>query len=181
VKIDATRGALTVFTFKEGFLSPVAHDLELQVQRFAVEIDEAKGEVDVRIDASSLLVRGAVRNGRLDTQALSQADRRTIAETIRKDVLKAGRHPEIRYTGRLRGPAGHRLELAGSLTLVGVTRPLSVSAERHGRSGEHCEGEVVLHQPDFGIRPYSAMLGALKIRPDVFVRFSLPLGTAALV
>ena len=30
------------------------------------------------------------------------------------------------------------------------------------------------HQPDFGITPYSAMLGALKIKPDVGFRIVAP-------
>jgi len=34
--------------------------------------------------------------------------------------------------------------------------------------------EVPIHQPDFGIKPYSAMLGALKVKPDLVVRCSVP-------
>jgi hypothetical protein len=33
---------------------------------------------------------------------------------------------------------------------------------------------VALHQPDFGIRPYRAMLGALKVKAGVVVRASIP-------
>jgi len=32
-----------------------------------------------------------------------------------------------------------------------------------------------LHQPDFGIRPYSAMLGTLRVDADVVVRVVIPL------
>jgi hypothetical protein len=34
--------------------------------------------------------------------------------------------------------------------------------------------EVKIHQPDFGIKPYTAALGALKVKPDVLVRVSVP-------
>jgi hypothetical protein len=44
------------------------------------------------------------------------------------------------------------------------------------KEGDDVVGEVTLHQPDYGIKPYSAMLGTLKIRPDVKVRIRLPLG-----
>jgi hypothetical protein len=40
--------------------------------------------------------------------------------------------------------------------------------------GSHFVAQVVLHQPDFGIKPYSAMLGALRIRPDVRIELSVP-------
>jgi hypothetical protein len=33
---------------------------------------------------------------------------------------------------------------------------------------------VRLHQPDLGIKPYSAMLGTLKIQPGVAVEISVP-------
>ena len=36
-----------------------------------------------------------------------------------------------------------------------------------------------LHQPDYGIMPYSAMLGALKVQPKVKVVFSAPAPDAA--
>ncbi len=34
--------------------------------------------------------------------------------------------------------------------------------------------EVRLQQPDFGIRPYRAMLGTLRVQPDVLIRMSVP-------
>jgi hypothetical protein len=34
--------------------------------------------------------------------------------------------------------------------------------------------EIKLHQPDFGIKPFTAALGALKVKPDVVVRVSVP-------
>ena len=44
--------------------------------------------------------------------------------------------------------------------------------------GQYHEGrlvaEVRLHQPDFGITPYRALLGALRVRADVLVSLSIP-------
>jgi hypothetical protein len=34
--------------------------------------------------------------------------------------------------------------------------------------------ELKLHQPDFGIKPFSAALGALRVKPDVMIRVSVP-------
>ena len=41
-------------------------------------------------------------------------------------------------------------------------------------------GFASVHQPDFGIRPYSAMLGTLRGQADVSVRVVLP-GAASTV
>jgi len=64
---------------------------------------------------------------------------------------------------------GYRVE--GRLTLHGTERGITLLARRRG---ERLEAEVSLHQPDFGIRPFKAFGGALKVRPDVVVRVSLP-------
>jgi hypothetical protein len=40
--------------------------------------------------------------------------------------------------------------------------------------GDRWVAEVTVHQPDFGLKPYTAALGALKVKPDVIVRVSVP-------
>ena len=63
-------------------------------------------------------------------------------------------------------------EVTGKLTLHGITRDVRLSVTQ---DGERRVGELRLDQRDFGIKPYSALLGALKIQPHVLVRVSLPL------
>jgi hypothetical protein len=41
-------------------------------------------------------------------------------------------------------------------------------------AGDRYTAELKLHQPDFGIKPYTAAFGALKVKPDVLVRVSVP-------
>jgi hypothetical protein len=36
-----------------------------------------------------------------------------------------------------------------------------------------------VHQPDFGIRPYTAFLGTLKVKPDVEIQILVPWPIAA--
>ena len=59
--------------------------------------------------------------------------------------------------------------ITGELSLHGVTRPLAITA-RH--VGDRWVADVPLHQPDFGIKPFSAFLGSLRVKPDVRVRIS---------
>jgi hypothetical protein len=40
--------------------------------------------------------------------------------------------------------------------------------------GDRWVTDLKLHQPDFGIKPFSAALGALKVKPDVIIRVSVP-------
>jgi polyisoprenoid-binding protein YceI len=86
-------------------------------------------------------------------------------------VLRASRFPDIRFASTAASRRVDGYDVEGTLTLTGVSRPVTVEVRR---DGERLVAEVLVHQPAFGIRPYSAMLGALKVRADVLVRVSVP-------
>ncbi|WP_242355546.1 MULTISPECIES: YceI family protein [unclassified Anaeromyxobacter] len=167
---DAAR--CEVLTFREGALSAFAHDLLLRVTAFELVVDPVVPSVAARLDPASLRVVGAMRDGRPLAGALRATDAREIEEAIAATVLRARRFPDIRFasTGVSRRDGGG-YDVRGALTLVGVTRPIEVAVSR---DGERLVAEVPLHQPAFGVRPYSAMLGTLRVKPDVLVRLSVP-------
>ncbi len=160
-----------VFTFKQGLLSPVAHDLRLRVGRFRVELDDEKTQVSARFDPSSLVVDSPMKGGVEDPSALSTADKHKIAQQIREHVLHVAVHPSIEFRShRLSARADGGYDVDGELTLHGVTRPLRCQTRLvTGRQ----ELELTLHQPDFGIEPFSALLGTLKLQSDVKVKLVL--------
>lgn len=168
---DATTAECLVFTFKEGMLSAVAHDLRIRVGRLSVTIDEAAGSVSATFFADSLRVDCAMKAGREDHGALRPGHKREIEGNIVDDVLHARRHPEISFRSTRVEGEGDERRVHGTLSLHGVQRPLQATARRQGG---RWVTEVELHQPDFGIKPYSAMLGTLRIRPAVRVRLSVP-------
>jgi YceI-like domain len=168
---DATTATCHVFTFKEGMLSAVAHDLRIRVERLTIAIDEQAGTVEARFFASSLRVDSAMKAGHEDHGALGDRNKREIADNIVDDVLHADRHPEIVFRSNKVEGTGDERRIEGTLALHGTERPLRVTARR---TAGRWVAEVELHQPDFGIRPYSAMLGTLKVKPTVRVRVSVP-------
>lgn len=155
-----------VFTFKHGLLSAVAHDLKLRATSFEVEVDEEHRRVRAKFDPASLRVVAAMRDGNENPSALSAHDRGVIEANIRDAVLHPSRFKELRFESTaITGDA-----ITGELTLHGVTRKVS------GRWRETPEGRVAefeLHQPDFGVAPFKAMMGTLKIQPAVKVRVLL--------
>lgn len=168
---DASSAECLVFTYKDGLLSAVAHDLEIRVERFDVDIDDATLAVRARFDAGSLKVAGALRDGALAPDALSESDRQKIERTIADEVLHVREYPEIVFASSAVTPEGEGHRIAGTLTLHGKARPIAFVAQPEG---DRMVAVVRLHQPDFGIKPYSALLGTLKIKPDVTVRCSVP-------
>lgn len=157
---------IRLFTQREGALGAFGHDLEIAVTAFRIELDEANKHVDARMEANSLKVLHALTDGRPDVEALGPHDKAEIEAHIR-DVLHSARFPEIRFVGRADG-AG---DLTGELTLHGETHPVRIAWHEADHSRV---AEVTFDHRDFGIRPYRAMLGALRVRPQVRVRVVLP-------
>ena len=151
-----------VYTYKEGLFSKLAHDLRFTVGRF--EITARGTELTARFDVSSLRVDGSIRDGRLDRGELSESDRQKIRDNM-LDVLRARDHGEVRFVGRTssREPP---FAVEGDLTLSGVTRPLSFLLLMRG---DRLLADVELTPSLFGIRPFRALAGALRVQDRVRV------------
>lgn len=160
-KLDASNAKCHVFTYKEGLLSSVAHDLELELTKFSIEIDSEKKSLRATFDPGSLEVIRAVG------ATISDDDKETIEKNAREDVLQVKRYPNASFVSTEITPQGVR----GKLTLHGTERDVVVS---YKTDGGQWIAEVRLHQPDFGIKPFSAMLGTLRVKPDVLVRITAP-------
>ena len=152
-----------VYTYKEGLLSAVAHDLELRVTDYWIDWDSTSGRIEAEFDA------GSIRVVRTMSGTVSEGDKEKIEKNIVSDVLRTKKFPRIRCVAvKAKEPA-----FGCELTLCGTTRSIAVQM-RAARSG--WEAESLLHQPDFGIKPFTAMLGAIKIKPDVRVLVRVPAG-----
>lgn len=158
-----------VYTFKEGVLSNFAHDLKLEATEFEIEVSPTL--VRGQFAAGSLRVVSALANGLEAPQLLSPRDKRKIEQTIRETVLQATQFDRVHFQSERVALAPERCEIDGHLTLRGVTRRVALLAERRGQM---LWATTLLHQPTFGIAPYSAMMGALRVQPNVRVELALP-------
>lgn len=160
-------GRVEVYTYKEGLLGRAAHDLRLTVHGFSIE--GTPEHVEARFDIRSFRVDGAMRDGRLDERALGERDKREILENVREKILHADR--PLRFEGRAEAEGGgYRVE--GELEMAGERRALSLSLDR---AGDRLQGEVELTPSRWGIKPFKALMGAIKLQDRVRVRFELPL------
>jgi polyisoprenoid-binding protein YceI len=175
--LDPAASTLEVWTYKEGLLSRVAHDLCLRATDWSAELQLEEERFTVRVDvaAAGLRVQGQVQRGAVTP--LKASDHRDIEANMRgKKVLAADVHPRVVYVAEGgAAPRGEPFMAAGKLTLRGRTRDLPARVTIRDVEGGVVEvtGEVELLQSSFGIKPYSAMLGALKIKDTVRITFSL--------
>jgi polyisoprenoid-binding protein YceI len=171
IQYDASTAQCVVYSFKEGLLSKLAHDLKHRVTRFSVRVDEQTREIEAEIDAQSLRVECVMNDGVESKNGLSEDDKRKIEGQMIEDVLNARKHPMIRFKSTAVVERPDALEIQGVLELNDHRRPVTTLARR---VNGHYVAQLTINQPDFAITPYSAMMGTLKIKPEVLVRLHVP-------
>jgi polyisoprenoid-binding protein YceI len=159
-------GTLSVRTSRTGAAAKAGHNLLIQVTAWQATVEAGEDPAQTRIvlgaDATSL----RVLDGTGGMQALGDDDKASIEETIDEDVLKR-QAIEFRSTVVRTAPDGSGLRVDGELTLVGEVRPITVdlTIDEDGR----LTGTTVVKQTDWGITPYSALFGSLKVVDEVEV------------
>jgi polyisoprenoid-binding protein YceI len=169
-KFNESQAECLVFTFKDGLLSKMAHDLKVRVTR--LQVDVTPSAVHAEFDLQSLRVVVAMKDGQENPESLSDADKAKIADQIGKEVLHSSEHPSAVFNSRSvtrREDGGY--SITGDLTLHGVTKTIQAETRLEGRRQV---ASIELHQPDYGITPFKAMMGTLKVKPDVVVQLSVP-------
>ena len=165
--LTSNSGKLFVYTFKEGFLSAVAHDLLIDVTNFTVKLNITdasldSSNVDAATQADSLRVICATKNRQRHPETLKEKDKADIDEAISKDVLHPNKYPTINFrsTSFLIKDGGFHIK--GDLNLHGVTHPIEFDITI--TNGKDIRGKVAISQKDFGIKPYKALSGTLKVK-----------------
>lgn len=154
-----------IFTYKTGLLSRVAHDLRLRPERFSIRVEDDR--VHAEFDAASLRVDGVMRSGQLRASELSARDRAKIHATIESEILVARAHPKILFSGTL---SLEPLAASGTLTLKGRQLQLAVRARR---VDARVHASVELQPSRFGIPPYRALGGAIRLQDRVTIALDL--------
>ncbi len=150
---------LTVRTKRTGAASKAGHDLLMEVTSWSATLDpDADPALTLTADSGSL----RVLEGSGGIQALGDDDKAGIEQTIEEEVLM-GTPIEFRSTAVVGG------RIAGELELAGQRHPLSfeLTDDEDGR----LTGMATVKQTDWGMKPYSALFGTLKVADEVEVAF----------
>jgi hypothetical protein len=154
---------LTVRTKRTGAAAKAGHDLLIEVTSWSATLEpDAEPALTLRADPRSL----RVVEGTGGMQALGEDDKASIAQTIDDEVLQ-GRPIEFRSTRFESGADGAPVRVEGELELAGERRPLEVALEA-GPDGS-LSGRAVVTQSEWGMKPYSALFGTLKVVDEVEV------------
>ena len=153
-----------VRTKRGGAAAMAGHNLALQVTAWEAVLEVgatlSDSTFELEVDGSSL----RVIEGTGGMQALGEDDKANIHQTIDDEVLKRG---DIVFRSTSVESAGDGLSVAGELTLAGKTKPLTFVLGV--REDGTLAGTATITQSAWGMKPYSALWGALKVLDDVEV------------
>jgi polyisoprenoid-binding protein YceI len=169
--IDASDGELTVHTGVAGRAAKLGHRLTIAMTRWQATVQCSAGEPQraaLTVDVGSL----QVLRGEGGVKALSGPEKSLVRSNALKS-LAANRFPEINYEADTidKRPGGYRL--TGTLTVHGKSRDQVVDVDTTdlGDTWRLSTGTAV-RQSDFGVKPYSLLMGSLKVADEVTVSFT---------
>jgi polyisoprenoid-binding protein YceI len=170
-RLGPQAGRLLLKTGRTGLGRRVGHDLTIEATRWQADVvvnnaDPGQSSVTVTIEVDSL----EVREGTGGLKPLTDADRADIKTTIGEKILSTAEHPVIMFRSSKVTGTADSFQASGDLTIMGQARPITVSGGIHaGR----VRGHATVTQSRWGIEPYSAFAGALRLADDVRIEFDL--------
>jgi hypothetical protein len=154
---------LAVRTARLGAASKAGHDLLIEAQSWEGTLDPDEPSVWLRADGGST----RILEGTGGIQKLGQDDIENIEQTIDDEVLMKQpiefRSTDVRIDGQ-------RWTVTGDLTLLGQTNPLTFDLTVADDGS--VSASAVVKQTDWGMKPYTAFWGALKVADEVTVELA---------
>jgi hypothetical protein len=159
-KLGPPGATLRVKTQKGGAAAMAGHNLVIEVTSWEATLDAGEpATIELSADPGSL----RVREGSGGAQKLGDDDMADIDKTIVEEVLE-GDPIEFHSTSVER--SGDALSVKGDLTLAGRDHPLAFDL---ATAGGRLTGTATVKQSDWGIEPYTALFGTLKVLDEVEV------------
>ena len=164
-------GRLLLRTGRTGLGRRAGHDLVLEATSWHADVvvntaDPGQSSVTVTIEVDSV----EVREGTGGLKPLTDSDRADIKATIGKQILLTDEHPVITFTSSQVTGTADAFDVAGNLAIMGQARPITVHG---GIDAGRLRGHATVTQSQWGIKPYTAFAGALRLADDIRVELDL--------
>lgn len=113
-----------------------------------------------------------VLRGEGGVKGLSVAEKALVRSNALKS-LSASRFPEIRYTADVIEEADDGYRLTGTLAIRGKSRDQVIEVHTEDLGGSwRMSVESTIRQSDYGIKPYSLLMGSIQVADELSLTFS---------
>ncbi len=169
--LDAAHGELLVRTGVAGRGAKMGHRLTIAMTTWHATVSwsaDRPTAVDLTVEVDSF----QVLKGEGGLTPLSTPEKALVRSNALK-CLASDRYPRIRFRANDIASAAHGYRLSGTLEIHGRTQQhtLDVRVTDLGDSWR-MDVDTEVRQSDYGVKPYSMLMGAMKVADDVTVSFS---------
>lgn len=127
----------------------------------------ANSSVRLAIDARSIVCKD---------DWVSAKDLANVQKTALEDMLDAARSPSMSFVSTaIRAMPANSFEAQGTLTIRGKAKPVTVTIRLDARDAAvlKAEGSAKIRLTDYGLKPPSAVLGAIGTKDEMTLDFTL--------
>jgi polyisoprenoid-binding protein YceI len=170
-RLDASDGELLIRTGVKGRAARMGHRLTIVMTRWQATVswagaEPAAAELAVETDSFDVL------RGEGGVKGLSGPEKTLVRSNALKS-LDTGRFPEIRFTAETIDKTDDGYRLTGKLHIRGKSRQhvIDLRTEDLGDSWR-MSAESSVRQSDYGVKPYSLLMGSVQVADDVTVSFA---------
>ena len=155
-------GTLLVKTGREGMGGKMGHDLTIEVGTWSATATVGEDPSATRLEGSAEVGSMHVVTGEGGVKPLSDGDKVDIKKTIIDKILG---DTKIEFKSTSCTGGGSSATVQGDLTIAGKTAPAQFQLQDLGGGRIKATGQVV--QSNFGVKPFKAFMGALKVKDAV--------------
>lgn len=157
-------GEMLVKIFREGMAKKAGHDLIIEVGNWSASANIAETVTESSFSGTADVSSFSVRAGVGGVKPLSDGDKADIKKNITQKILTT---PAISFESTGANPSTNTV--TGNMTIMGKSVPVDVKLTE---AGGKVNANLTVVQSKWGIKPFSAMMGALKVRDSVDIEIS---------
>jgi polyisoprenoid-binding protein YceI len=169
--IGPADGELLLHTGVAGRAARMGHRLVIAMSRWRATVgwdgpQPVSAELAVEVDSFEVL------RGDGGVKGLSGTEKAQVRSNALKS-LNASRFPEIRYTADAIERADHGYRLTGTLEIRGTSRDHVIDLHTEDLANSwRMSSESTVRQTDYGVKPYSVLMGSVQVADVVSLTFS---------
>lgn len=174
-RLDSSQSKFIAHALRGGLFWFKGHEHLVAAREFSGE---------AQLNSASLAASSLQLSVRTDSMvetsdAFTEPQKQIINKELREIVLEPGKYPEIVFrsnsvSGKTPGSGQYDLNIAGALTLHGVTRSIEIPAKVTVSGNDlRAVGEFSIDRSDFNVKATSAFHGMVRVRKKVKFTFDI--------
>ena len=174
-RLDPSASKFMAHASRSGLLWFKGHGHHIAVRDFA-------GEAVLDPDAlgnSSLTIAAKSASMEETSDVFTDQQKQIINKELREIVLLPDQYPDITFRsnavqGRSSGPGQYDLKITGNLTLLGVTKPITIPTKVTVSGNQmRAQGEFSISRDDFKVKATSAFHNMIRIADKIKFEFDI--------